>query len=135
MSNTYLFEKVIELKEKFFNLFQHKKKVRALENYSNVAPFHHKKYLRMIESCIDDGFLEEKEAEFLDHMLGKYEVNYLDWSHKTPWLKRQMEVMAEEQESQKIEQFQLPFRNMSQTSYNVPTHLLTNQNKHQNRRI
>lgn len=134
MSNTYLFERVGELKDKFFNLFQHKKKIKALENYSNVAPFHHKKYLRMIESCIDDGFLEDKETEFLDHMLQKYEVNYLDWAHKTRWLKKTMEDMSQEH-SVVVEQFQLPFRNMPKPSFQVPVQLLMNQNKLANRRI
>lgn len=134
MSNTYLFERVGELKNKFFNLFQHKKKIRALENYSEVAPFHHKKYLHMIESCIDDGFLEDKETEFLDHMLQKYEVNYLDWAHKTRWLKQTMEDMAREHKP-KIEQFQLPFRNVPMPAHQVPLELLMKQNQQGYRRV
>lgn len=39
---------------------------------------------------MQESFLEEKESDFLDHMLKKYELNYLDWAHRTKWLKEQM---------------------------------------------
>lgn len=94
MTTTYLFDKVSELSEKFKNFFQHKKKLQALDNYSEVVPFQHKGYLTLIKRCMGDGFLGEKEAEFLCYMLDKYELNYLDWSHKTKWLKGEMNRLA-----------------------------------------
>ena len=39
---------------------------------------------------MDDGFLGDKEDEFLGYLLDKYEVNFLDWAHKTKWLKQEM---------------------------------------------
>lgn len=96
MSKSYLFDKVSELKDKFSKFFQHRKKLKALENYSEVGCFQHKNYLTLIKHCMTESFLEEKEADFLDHMLNKYELNYLDWAHRTKWLKSQMAEIASE---------------------------------------
>lgn len=41
-----------------------------------------------------DGFLGEKEADFLCYMLEKYALNFLDWAHKTNWLKGEMAKLA-----------------------------------------
>ena len=90
MDKIALFNKLSELKQKFTSFFQHRKKVNALENFSGSVNFHHRKYLNLIKGCINDGFLDEKEEEFLEHMLKKYEINYLEWSHRTKWLKAQM---------------------------------------------
>lgn len=90
MKKGNLFEKITELKENFREFFQHRKKITALENFSASDQFHHKKYLVLVKSCLDDGFLEEQESDFLNHMLKKYEINYLDWAHKTKWLKKRM---------------------------------------------
>lgn len=94
MSRSYLFDKVSELKDKFSQFFQHRKKVKALENYSEVGCFQHRNYLTLIKHCMNESFLEEQEVNFLDHMLKKYELNYLDWAHRTKWLKGQMAEMA-----------------------------------------
>lgn len=94
MSSATLFEKVCELKDKFKHFFLHKKKLQALENYSQVVDFHHKDYLLLIKRCMMDGFLGEKEADFLCYMLEKYEVNFLDWSHRTKWLKGEIERLS-----------------------------------------
>lgn len=94
MQNTTLFERIPELKEKFTTLAVHKKKLRALENYSEVNHFQHNDYLGLIKKCLNDGFLDEKESEFLTYMIQKYDVNFLDWSHKTKWLKEEMDRLA-----------------------------------------
>jgi hypothetical protein len=94
MTAAYLFEKATELKDKFKSLFQHKKKIAALENYSMAASFTHRNQLVLIKNCVNDGFLDEEETRFLEYMLKKYELNYLDWSHKTKWLKNQIRNMA-----------------------------------------
>lgn len=95
MTKSYLFDKVSELKARFSSFFQHRKKIKALENYSEVGYFQHRNYLTLIKHCMNESFLEEQESLFLDHMLTKYELNYLDWAHRTKWLKGQMaEVYA-----------------------------------------
>ena len=62
MQNTTLFERIPELKEKFTTLAVHKKKLRALENYSEVKHLQHNDYLGLIKKCLNDGFLDEKES-------------------------------------------------------------------------
>lgn len=94
MSSTYLFDKIPDLKEKFKNFFSHKKKMQALDNYSYCAPFQHRDYLLLIKKCMLHGFLGEKEADFLCYMVEKYAINFLDWSHKTNWLKQEMNKLA-----------------------------------------
>ena len=90
MEKPNIFDRIPELKEKFQAFFQHRKKIAALENYSSSVKFHHKSYLLLVKECLKDGFLGDEEAAFLDHMLGRYEINYLDWAHKTKWLKEQI---------------------------------------------
>jgi hypothetical protein len=99
MSTTYLFDRIDDVKQKLKNFFFHRKKIRALENYSSCNDFHHKNYLTLIKRCMADGFLSEKEADFLSYMLQKYEVNFLDWSHRTKWLKSKMRDLASHYES------------------------------------
>lgn len=88
----YIFEKLEELKNKFTGYLGHKKKLAALDNYSEVVPFHHKGYLILIKNCMQEGFLGQQESDFLAYMVEKYfkDTNYLDWSHKTHWLKSEM---------------------------------------------
>lgn len=94
MENTNPFEKTDELQRKFYNLVGHKKKVKALENYSEVGTFKHNDYLLLLRKCISEGFLGEVEADFLTYMIKKYDVNFLDWSHKTKWLKEEIERLG-----------------------------------------
>lgn len=95
MHQIYIFDKIADLKSKFQHFMLHKKKITALENYSEVAPVKHKDYLILIKKCMDGGFLGEKEGDFLCHLSDKYftNCNFLDWSHKTKWLKTQIERM------------------------------------------
>src|SRR5215467_7948809 len=74
-----LFQTIADFTEQFKRFFQQRKKVAALQNLSEVSEFEHKHYLSLIKACMQDGFLGEKEADFLDHMLTTYEINYLDW--------------------------------------------------------
>lgn len=120
MGKFTLFDKVVELKDKFKSWFQHRNKLKALENYAEVCPFQHKGYLELIHKCMDSGFLGEKESDFLGHMLDRYEVNYLDWCQRTRWLKAHMTTIAEEQKAKvqaaapKAQQFDL-FRDHAPT--------------------
>lgn len=90
MQTDYLLDKVGELKEKFKSFFQHRKKIAALENFSVTDRFSHRNYLMLVKTCMNEGFLGHQESDFLDYMLNRYELNYLDWSHKTKWLKSEM---------------------------------------------
>ncbi len=110
MSDVYLFDQITDLKEKFKNFFSHKKKMQALDNYSLCAPFQHRDYVLLIKKCMADGFLGEKEADFLCYMLEKYALNYLDWAHRTNWLKVEMVKLAANypKEAPQVKVAQLP---------------------------
>lgn len=131
-----LFDKVLELKDRFKSFFSHKKKLQALENYSNCAPFQHKDYLTLIKRCMADGFLGEKEADFLCYMLEKYELNFLDWSHRTKWLKSEMQKLASHYQKDKPEQMTMldcPEVRSSVNPY-VPFEILAKHHKQQQSR-
>jgi hypothetical protein len=65
---------------------QHTLQVRALEHYSLTAPFHHRGYLGLLRHCLAGAFLHAEEQRFLSHLLGEYQVQYLDWCWRIPWL-------------------------------------------------
>ena|ERR1700677_1044809 len=123
MATEYLWDKITDLKNRFKSFFQHKKKISALENFSQAAPFPHRKYLGLIKMCVNDGFLGDKESEFLDHMLDTCRINYLDWAHKTPWLKKEIESRS------KINPFDehmlFDFEKKIDLPVAVPLHLVT----------
>jgi hypothetical protein len=70
------------------------------------------------------GFLENKEAEFLDHMLKKYEINYLDWSYRTRWLKGEIQRMSQQLEKRQNPYMQLDMFEKKERKYAVPCELL-----------
>ena len=96
MQKSYFSLKINEFKDKFYNFLKHKKKVKALENLSSCKRFYNWNYIQLLKQCLESGFLEEKEEEFLDHMINKNfeEFEYLGWSHKTKWLKAQMSELS-----------------------------------------
>lgn len=94
MVKKYLSLKLDQFKQKFDSFWKHRQKLKALENVNSCTNFKHGNYLGLIKECLADGFLEDKEEAFLEHMLQKYEVNYLDWCYKTKWLKNQMQQLA-----------------------------------------
>jgi hypothetical protein len=135
MSSGCLLEKIIELKEKFKNCFVHKKKIRALENYSEVAPFAEKEYLQLIKKCAKDRFLSQKAADFLCELIEQYDVNFLDWSHKTRWLKKEMKRL--EEVHKKATYVQMNFFDFDKVrpheQYKVPFEVLEQQQRKQMR--
>ena len=116
------FEKLGILKNKFMSLFQHEKKVKAIENFSEGQVFPHKDYLLLIKRCMSDGFLEEKESGFLDHMLSKYEINYLEWSHRTKWIKQQIAARKEARINEVQEAFD--FESVPFVTVNIPAFMM-----------
>ena len=129
MKKVNLFDKITELKECFKEFFQHRKKITALENFSASDQFQHKKYLVLVKSCLEDGFLEEQESEFLSHMLKKYELNYLDWAHKTKWLKKKMK------ETKKKEPRMVQTHFDFYTNLNVPVEIMNQGQRQAGQRV
>lgn len=125
MTVSYLFDKFAELKEKFKSFLFHKKKLQALNNYSQVTQFPHRKYLPMIKAAMDDGFLGEKECDFLGYLLQKYELNFLDWCHRTRWLKSEMRRIAHNVKPKVVEQPLLfDLDKVAKTPVNIPLEML-----------
>lgn len=91
MKKNYFHLKAQEFKEKFRNFLQQKKKIKALKNFASCHKFEHKNYLPLLESCFEEGFLEEKEEMFLEHLVEKYELRfkYLLWCHNTKSLQKE----------------------------------------------
>lgn len=136
MRKSYITLQPTEFKQRFSRFVQHKKKVKALENLSVVANFRHTKYLSLLKDCLEDGFLEDKEEEFLEWMLKKYEINYLEWSHKTKWLKEKMDKIARQnhkveapQQVQLCLEFGKSQAAQSGKTAHVPYHLLAQQQR------
>jgi hypothetical protein len=131
MTYLNLFDRVSDLKEKFKKFFTHKKKIKALENYSECVPFEHKDYLTLIKRCMNDGFLGEKESDFLTYMLEKYEINFLDWFHRTKWLKSEMQRLQgfyKKETPYQLNMFDMgPLKNSSMA--NVPFEVLAEQHR------
>ena len=126
-----LFDKTSELKEKLKLFFRSKKKLSALENYSACAPMKHKHYIALIGECAKTGFLGDKETDFLAYLLDKYHLNYLDWAHKTMWLKSEMQ-RVKAQHAPKPRQVQgqfIDFDKIQTISANVPFEVLAAQQK------
>lgn len=94
----YLFDKLDDFREKFKHLYVHKKKVLALENLSQAVEFKHNDYLILIKRCMRQGFLTQEENSFLVYLVGKYfsDKNFIDWTHRTPWLKQEIRRLSRE---------------------------------------
>ena len=94
----YLFDNLEEFTEKFQHLLVHEKKIVALDNLSQAVPFKHMDYLLLIKRCVKNGFLSEEENSFLVYLVGKYfsDKNFLDWTHRTKWLKGEMRRLSTE---------------------------------------
>ena len=129
MQNENLFEKITELKIKFAHFLQQRKKINALENYSSAVKFYHKNYLKLIKVCMDEGFLGEEEALFLEFIVKRYEINYLDWCHRTKWVKDRLRVKKAKSKMVPI-QMLIDFEKKHQ-SVEVPFSLIASQKVHQ----
>lgn len=86
-----ILEKILNFKERFKSFMLHRKKVKALDNVSLLGAFPYKKQVILIKECMNQGFLDQEEARFLDHMLNKMDVNYRHWSQRTKWLKEEID--------------------------------------------
>lgn len=126
MRKSYFHLGLAEFKEKFSNFFQHKKKVKALQHLNETKNFRHQNYLMLIKECLNDGFLENEEEQFLEFMLRKYEINYLEWCHKTKWLKEQIQELAEQNTEKAAQIFFDMDKPREQKNKQVPLEVLIN---------
>lgn len=126
-------EKIIQLKDKFNDFFKQKKKLKALENYSEAVPGRLENYLKLLRKCMNEGFPDEIEAAFLDHQLRKCEIKFEDWSHKTKWLKAQIKEKQKENKAYPMIPEQLSFLNKAE-HYEVPLELLSSESQSSFRR-
>lgn len=91
-----------EEQKNFQNILFAKKKYRAIRNYSQVVNIRQADYFPLIEKCLNGNFLGKKGLEFLDEMLDTYEVDWLNWSYKGPWLRKKMGEMDLERRQPKL---------------------------------
>lgn len=122
-----------EFKERFNNHYRQLKKFKALVNFSINPNFKHTSFLRLIEISLEEGFLDNEESTFLEHMINKYKVKYLVWSHKIPWVKNQMKDFARQALSKPQPQLQFSFDR--QDFPRLPVHLIGNSNKRLGKRL
>lgn len=120
---------IAEFKIKFFDFQRHRKKVKALDNLSTVEDFKFKSHLDLLKLCMKTDFLEKEEADFLDFMLMKYDIDWKYWYHKSPWLKKhlsQRRVKRCEDQERARRQLEFSFtRHAEAESRKIPLHMLT----------
>ncbi len=102
MNVSKYFDNIHEFKNKLTHVTQQLKKLKALRNYSEASPLKHFRYVELLQHCVENNFLTSTEENFLEYMIQKYEIDYLDWAHKTPWLKRQIQNLKQAQQAQAI---------------------------------
>jgi len=87
-----IFDKIDDIKEKFRDFFQQRKKVTALENHALVRFFSRAEteVLSTIKFCMKGSFLQDEDADWMNRKLDRLQINYLDWAHRTKWLKSEI---------------------------------------------
>ena len=94
MKNQSIFDQISTLKEKFKGFFQQRKQITALENHALVRRFSdvESEVLSTIKTCMKGAFLQEEDAEWMNRKLDRLQINYLDWAHRTKWLKDKIQA-------------------------------------------
>lgn len=82
-----------DLKRKFLEDLQDKKKIQALQHLGEVRKFRQQSLLKVVADDYRCGFLDPEESQFLDYVLRKYSIDYLNWCHKTRGTKLEMAQM------------------------------------------
>lgn len=81
--------------------YQHeinRKKLSALINFSeSLDSFKDWQALEFITNWLEQEFLDSEGERFLDHLLQKYGINYLDWACKSYWVKNQIRHLRKNQ--------------------------------------
>lgn len=120
-----IFNKLGEFKEKFKSFFQQKKQVMALENYDYVKAMNveEKQILTTIKFCMKGSFPKEEDQTWIDSKLNRLQINYLDYAHRTKWVKSQFTRNQELKKPQKISPLQTTF-DFSRAGLSIPIELL-----------
>lgn len=103
-----------------------RKKHKALTNYSSCAPFGYADYLKILGKILKDSLPTGEEMAFLDYLLTKAGIVYLDWAHKTRWLKKEMSRVRRKHNITVSKQLGLfvDYDKKAKVSTAMPTHLL-----------
>jgi len=120
MLGEQIFERIADLKEKFKEFFQQRKQMTALQNHSMVKRFtdSEQEVFGAIKYCMKGSFLEDEDAEWITKKLDRLQINYLDWAHRTKWLKEKIE--SEKPKHAEIYQTFFDFAKTSQNLYIPP---------------
>lgn len=131
MRKSYINLKYQEFKEKFNNFFIQKKKVKAIENFTSVADLPVEvtkkvgRHISYIKDVMNEGFLDNEEETFLNHIIAKLEIDAFSWAHKTKYIKAEMARMMEARRPVKEYQMMFPIDRLT-PAVNVPVELLVN---------
>jgi hypothetical protein len=114
MAKSYIGMKFEEFTDKFTNFFLQKKKVRALENYVSVATLPAnmqesiENYISHIKTILSREFIDDIEENYLNARINQLEIDAMEWSHRTKWLKERMEDMKASRPRHKEYQMVMP---------------------------
>ena len=102
----YIATKLTALKEKYFTYTDQRKKIKALDNISSCSEIPTMKspgkFIWIIKEILKEDTLDQKQADFLDHMLKLTQKDYLLWCYRTRYVKDEMSRLAfEKQETQR----------------------------------
>jgi hypothetical protein len=121
MLGEQIFERIADLKVKFRDFFQQRKQMTALQNHSMVKKFtdSEQEVFGVIKYCMKGSFLEDEDAEWITKKLDRMQINYLDWAHKTKWLKQTIQS-EQPKKAPEIYQTFFDFAQASQNLYVPP---------------
>lgn len=108
MAKSYVSMFFKDFKDKFTSFNAHSKKVRGLERFASVQPFPGDRYVPLFKQILKDGFLDQEEEKFLEHLINRIELDALGWAYKTPWIKSEMKRLKSFNERPTF-QLALPF--------------------------
>lgn len=121
-------QKAYELKDRLYEFIIQRKKLAALTNYQHCAPLGAGEYLTILRRIMRETLPGAEESRFMDHLLKKAEIYYLDWAYRTKWLKKEMGKMRRKHKVYTETQMKLfvNYEKKRKVSTAVPTHLLAN---------
>lgn len=127
MRKKYLNFKFEDFKSQFDQHTVHRKKVRALEHYMEAVSFAGSKYISFFLMLLRHGFLDEQESNFLDYQIRKVEICPYTWSHKIPWVKKEIRRIQFREAAKPSKQIYFDFYKPRE-AVTVPLELLTTKN-------
>lgn len=80
---------LIDNSNKVYNKELNLKKINAVINFSQASDsFKDWNALIFLTQLLSEESLDAEGERFLDHILAKYSINYLDWCYKSLWVKK-----------------------------------------------